>query len=73
MSIDRINLKISTRIDPELLDKNIPLKFIRLIIWIRLKTNEGWTTTYEAIVDTGNPITVIPYSCMEQGKGSLAI
>jgi len=70
MSISRVNLKITTRIDPELLEQDIPVRYIRLIAWLRLKTGNGWTVIYEAIVDTGNPITAIPFSIWSKARVS---
>lgn len=61
MSIN-INLEFETRIDIDFLVKEISFRLIRLICRIRLKSKEGFTRTYDAIVDTGNPITIIPFS-----------
>ncbi len=36
--------------------------------WLRLKTPNGWTATYEAIVDTGSSITVIPFSIWSKAE-----
>lgn len=61
MSI-KINLEFETRVDIDFLAKGISFRLIRLISRIKLKSKEGFTRTYDAIVDTGNPITIIPFS-----------
>lgn len=61
MSI-KINLEFETRVDIDFLAKGISFRLIRLISRIKLKSKEGFTKTYDAIVDTGNPITIIPFS-----------
>jgi len=58
----KINLEFETRVDIDFLAKGISFRLIRLISRIKLKSKEGFTRTYDAIVDTGNPITIIPFS-----------
>ncbi len=57
-----IELEFSTHIDLAFLEKNIPVRLIRLFTSLRLKMDDGWTKQYKGIVDTGNPVSVIPYS-----------
>ena len=59
MSI-KIDLEFETRLDSELLSVGISTRLIRLIASLRLKTREGWSDPYNAIIDTGSPITLIP-------------
>lgn len=58
----RIALRFQTKIDPEAILTGQPLRLIRLMAQIRLATREGWSRTRRAIVDTGNPVSVIPHS-----------
>ncbi|MDI6794905.1 MAG: hypothetical protein QME81_18900 [bacterium] len=46
---------------------------IRLIATIRLKTDEGWTREYDTIVDTGNPISLIPFSIWNKARVRLLL
>lgn len=46
----------------EVLNQSLSIRLIRLIVKTQLKTNGSWTGTYEAIVDTGNPLSIIPAS-----------
>jgi len=55
-----INLEFETRLDSELLSVGISTRLIRLIASLRLKTAEGWSDPYNAIIDMGSPITIIP-------------
>ena len=67
MSI-RIRLDFQTKIDLDFLLKGVSLRLIRLIATIQLKTRDGWTRTYDAIVDTGNPISIIPFSIWSKAQ-----
>lgn len=67
MSI-RINLEFETRVDIDFLAKGISFRLIRLISRIKLKSKEGFTKTYDAIVDTGNLITIIPFSIWSEAS-----
>ena len=64
MSI-KINLDFETKIDVEFLTEGVAVKIVRLYGTIQLKTIEGWSPEETAIVDTGNPISVIPRSIWE--------
>jgi hypothetical protein len=57
----RIDLKIQTGIDLELFEQGVSFRLIRLITRIRLQTEDGWTKTSEAIVDTGSVVSVFPH------------
>jgi predicted aspartyl protease len=46
--------------DKDLENKVQGLDIIRLKALIRFKTPGGWTNPYEALVDTGAPLTLIP-------------
>ena len=49
------------------------IRSIRLIATIRLKTRDGWTRAYDAIVDTGNPISIIPFSIWSKAQVRLLL
>lgn len=57
-----IELEFETHIDLELLDRGIAVRLIRLRASVQLKTTDGWTAKYKALVDTGNPISIVPKS-----------
>jgi len=52
--------------DVEFLSKGIPLRLIRLLGTVQLKTPTGWSREERVIIDTGNPISIIPYSIWSQ-------
>ncbi|MBL7075132.1 hypothetical protein ISS37_07835 [candidate division KSB1 bacterium] len=56
-----INLEFETKIDPEFLAAGIPVRLIRLLATLQFLTSEGWSRRYQGIIDTGNPISVIPH------------
>jgi len=58
----RVDLRIKTELDWDFLTKGLSLRLVRLIVKTQLKTSVSWTGTYEAIVDTGNPLSIIPAS-----------
>jgi len=58
----RINLSLYEILDPELLNEGIRLRLIRLICYLRFATSEGWSRVERAIVDTGAPVAMIPWS-----------
>lgn len=58
----RVNLHFQTRIDLEFLSQGIHLRLIRLLGTVQLKTPGGWSKETQVIVDTGNPISLVPYS-----------
>lgn len=58
----RIRLVYDTRYDRELLSAGVSLRIIRLYANVKLKTSTGWTATYQAIIDTGSPLVLVPFS-----------
>ena len=64
----KVGLRFRTEIDLDLLSQGVPVRLIRLLATIQLKTAGGWTKEYRAIVDTGNPISVIPFSIWNQAR-----
>ena len=67
MSID-IGLEFETHIDLDLLEQGVTVNLIRLIASLRLQTKNGWTRRYKALIDTGNPISVIPNSIWNKAR-----
>lgn len=55
-----VNLFFRVYRDEELEEKVKGIDIIRLKALIRFKTPSGWTDPYEAIVDTGAPLSLIP-------------
>jgi hypothetical protein len=62
----RIGLRFQTKIDPEATLAGLPLRLIRLMAQVRLATREGWSRSRRAIVDTGNPVSIIPHSAWRE-------
>ena len=56
----RIDLFFSRYLDIDLLEKGITFWTTRTKAQIKLKTEGGWTRAFEAIIDIGSPISVIP-------------
>jgi hypothetical protein len=63
-----IELEFETHIDLDFIEQAIAVHLIRLTVSLQLQTSEGWTRKYKALVDTGNPISVIPNSVWSKGK-----
>ncbi|MGH7597423.1 MAG: hypothetical protein ACREOI_13805 [bacterium] len=61
-----IALTFQTNYDLALLSAGLKVRLVRLLVNVCFKTTSGWTAPYEAIVDTGNPITVIPQKIRQQ-------
>lgn len=59
MSI-RVRLHYSNALDLELIEKNIEVWLRRVTVQISFKKLRGWTEPYEAIIDTGAPVSIIP-------------
>jgi len=52
-------------IDLEQFQRGLVIRFIRLIGRVSFRTSDDWSITYDAIIDTGCPISVIPRSRWE--------
>lgn len=63
-----IELEFDTHIDLDLVERGITVRLIRLIASVQLQTPQGWTKKYKALVDTGNPISIIPNSVWRGAK-----
>jgi hypothetical protein len=56
----RIKLQYTKALNLELLERGIEVWVRRITAQVRFKTKDGWTRSYETIVDTGAPVSVIP-------------
>ena len=63
-----IELEFETQIDLDFIERGIAVRLIRLTASVQLQTTEGWTKKYKALVDTGNPISIIPNSVWSKSK-----
>ena len=63
-----IELEFETQIDLELLERGIAVRLIRLRASVQLQTMVGWTAKYKALVDTGNPISIVPKSVWSKSQ-----
>ena len=70
MSI-KIQLKYSVKYDLEFLSVGISLRLIRLISMAQIKMKSGWSRPYDVIIDTGNPVSVIPRFIWEYAETKL--
>ena len=59
MSI-KISLRFKTKFDSELLKHGLQVRVIRLMASVCFNTPIGWTASFKAVVDTGNPVTILP-------------
>lgn len=62
----RVNLFFRVSKDPVLEGKVQGIEVIRLKVLVRFKTLDGWTDVYEAIVDTGAHMSLIPHSIWKE-------
>ena len=63
-----IELEFEIHIDLDFVEQGIGVHLIRLTASVQLQTEEGWTRKYKALVDTGNPISLIPNSVWSKCK-----
>jgi len=56
----KIKLHYSKALDISLLEKGIEVWLRRITIQTAFKTSKGFTQPYEAIVDTGAPVSILP-------------
>jgi hypothetical protein len=69
----KIQLDFKKEIDFELLEAGIKIELTRIVTGIRFITTEGWTDIYEAVLDTGSPISTLPYSIWREIKAKILI
>lgn len=58
----KIDLQFVKSLDLDLLEKGVEVWIIRIIGQVKFKTADGWTRVYEAIIDTGAPVSFVPKS-----------
>ncbi len=61
-----IRLAFETKVDLDFLSHGVSVRLVRLIASVQLKIQDGWTRKYRGIVDTGNPVSVIPHFIWSQ-------
>ena len=61
-------MRFRTEFDLDILSQGVSVRLIRVLATIQLETASGWTKEYRAIVDTGNPISIIPFSIWNQAQ-----
>ena len=64
----KVELFFSRVLDLDLLERGITFWTVRTKVQIRLRRESGWTRPFDAIVDTGAPISVLPRRVWEQIK-----
>jgi len=69
----KVKLHFQTKIDLEFLAKGVHLRLIRLLGTVHLKTSTGWSPEARVIIDTGNPISLIPHSMWSQAEAQVLI
>ena len=57
---NKIRLHYSKALDLDLIEKNIEVWLRRLAVQVCFKKPHAWTQPYEAIIDTGAPVSIIP-------------
>lgn len=55
-----IRLLVRAHLDLEALEAGVALRLIRITAAVSILTPSGWSPPREGIIDTGNPITLVP-------------
>lgn len=58
----KFELHFTKSLDAGLLDKGVKIWIIRIMGLVKFKTKKGWSRVYEAIIDTGAPVSLLPLS-----------
>lgn len=64
----KIKLTFQEGIDLDFIQAGTKLRYIRLLSLIKFDTRDNWAKPREAIIDTGSPISLIPYSVWQELK-----
>ncbi|MBI1742897.1 hypothetical protein HYR54_07495 [Candidatus Acetothermia bacterium] len=64
----RVKLFFTVGRNPKLEKKVKGIEIIRLKCWVQFKKTQGWTDPYRALVDTGAPISLIPFSLWDASE-----
>jgi alkyl sulfatase BDS1-like metallo-beta-lactamase superfamily hydrolase len=67
-----IELEFENHVDLDFLERGFAVNLIRVNASVQLQTEDGWTGKYKALVDTGNPISIVPSSLWRKAKNSSA-
>ena len=62
----KVKIRHIRALDLELVEKGIRVWVNRLTVQVCFRTRDGWTQPYEAIVDTGAPVSIIPPPISEE-------
>lgn len=63
----RIELDFTKTLDIDLLEKGIKIWLVRIVAQVCFKAkNNNWTRPYEAIIDTGAPVSLIPLTIWQE-------
>ena len=63
----KIELHFNRSLDLDLLEKGIKIWLTRIVAEVCFKTKDNnWTRPYEAIIDTGAPVSLIPFSIWQK-------
>ena len=65
-SISRVKLFLRQTLDLALFEKGFEVWLRRVMVLVCFKTQDGWTQPYEAIVDTGAPLSILPVQIWEK-------
>ena len=67
-----VKLRFEKFLNPKLEEK-LPGKgeFVRLFCSVRFKTKDGWDDAVDAIIDTGAPVSLIPFDVWSNAKTEL--
>jgi hypothetical protein len=61
-------LELTTHIDLDHIGEGITVRLIRLIASACLETEKEWSAKRKAIIDTANPVSLIPYSIWSRSR-----
>lgn len=56
-----IRLSVRTRLNLDALEAGVALRLIRITAAVSILTPSGWSLPREGIIDTGNPVTLVPH------------
>jgi hypothetical protein len=63
-----IELEFESHVDLDFLERGFAVNLVRINASVQLQTDGGWTGKYKALVDTGNPISIVPNSLWRKAK-----
>lgn len=56
-----IRLLVRTRLDLDAIEAGVALRLFRITAAVSILTPSGWSLPREGIIDTGNPVTLVPH------------